>query len=131
MSMSQAAKDLYDSIKINRTQLNDDVGSGIFSATVETVKPLSIRIDARKLVTEDFIALSPMCVRAEFDNYRETYLKEGGAGDAEFASHSHKFHVGLWRGLKVGDQVLVIMSSDKQTYYISHRIGMIFGDMAE
>lgn len=131
MSYSFYAKQILDAINVTPEKMYDVVGSGFLIGVVESVEPLLVRIDSRTVLDEDFIYLSPFCKRAEFDNYRETYLKEGGSGDAEFASHSHKFHVGLWRGLRVGDELIITMSSDKQKYLANYRINMVFGDMAE
>lgn len=103
MSMSQQAYRAMNAI----STINNNVSRGgdIVGGTVVSVSPLSINVEGRLTVTDDFIVLSPFCMRAESDG------------------------VGLWRGLQVGDEVTMIVNADRQQYYVSHRLGMVFGDM--
>lgn len=120
MSMAQQAYRTMNAISAVNGNSNVSRGGDIVGGTVVSVSPLSINVEGRLTVTDDFIVLSPFCIRAEFENYTPT---------EEEQSHTHKFRVGLWRGLQVGDEVTMIVSADRQQYYVSHRIGMVFGDM--
>lgn len=112
-------------------QLLSNVGSGIIFGTVLNPNPITIQVDGRKAIPHNLIVLSPFCIRAEFDNFIPTYKRGGGSGETAYEAHDHDFHVGLWRGLAAGDKVIMVMSSDKQQYYVLHRLDMIFGDMGE
>jgi hypothetical protein len=143
MSLNAAAKRIIDSIGKPANRLVEEIGAGIVYGIVTSVAPLKIQIEGTsKEIFEDFIVLSPFCPipkkaagepfcdeAAEFDNYVETYEKSGGSGYPAYASHSHKFHVGLWRSLQVGDKLCMFMDSAKQVYVALWRVDMVFGDM--
>lgn len=132
MSIQQEASKLLDimsSVTPTVDALNTAIGSGIVFGIVTSIDPLTVFVDNRKTVPASLIILSPFCIRAEFDNFIPTEKRGGGTGEAAYEEHDHDFHVGLWRGLQIGDRLAMVMSSDKQQYYALHRIGMIFGDM--
>ena len=60
---------------------------------VESVSPLSIRLNARDLVTENFLILTD-AVRdysVDISVSHQTENRAGGSGDPSFASHYHDY----------------------------------------
>lgn len=113
------------------------------------LKPLIIQVGTVNL-TENFLMLSPFCVETKI-NLNHTHQTSGstkstslgshthnvtinssvyGSSSVDLGSHSHGVElesanglgvVTLWRGLKVGDNVLMLKGANGQKYYVLQR----------
>lgn len=102
--------------------------------TVKTIAPLSIQVDVKLLLTEEFLILSPLCKIKTVDlNHAHTY--SGSTGSAGDPSHSHSYTgnagingpgtlgiVTLWGDLIIGDNVIMLKSNGGQKYYVLQRL---------
>ena len=95
---------------------------------VETVSPLSIRLNARDLVTEDFLILTDLVRDHSVDITvsHQTENRAGGSGDPSFASHNHDYKgrkkITVHNGLAVGEIVIMIRQSGGQQYCVLSRV---------
>lgn len=95
---------------------------------VETVSPLSIRLNARDLVTEDFLILTDLVRDHSVDITvsHQTENRAGGSGDPSFASHNHDYKgrkkIIVHNGLAVGEIVIMIRQSGGQQYCVLSRV---------
>lgn len=118
----------------------------IVLGVVTSIKPLKVKIENREL-TESFLILGALCketrIKADaFTILEHTHKVAKGATEASnvsgvetgTGSHSHVIpatttepakpiptEVLLWRGLKVGDKVLMLKVGRGQKYYILQR----------
>ena len=95
---------------------------------VETVAPISIRIEQKETVTEEFLILTD-AVR-DFDVDIEvlhiTENRAGGSGDPAFASHNHDYtgrkKIRVYNSLHVGEQVILLRQAGGQEYVVLSRV---------
>lgn len=94
---------------------------------VETVNPLSIRLDQKETLTEDFLILTDLVRDYDVDitvNHT-TENKSGGSGDAQFESHNHAYsgrkRITVHNGLAVGESVILIQQSGGQEFIVLSR----------
>lgn len=94
---------------------------------VETVNPLSIRIDQKETLTEDFLILTDLVRDFDVDitvNHT-TENRAGGSGDAEYESHNHAYNgrkrITIHNGLKPGESVILIQQSGGQEFIVLSR----------
>lgn len=117
--------------------------------TVLKTNPLIIQVGTMNL-TENFLMLSPFCVETKID-LNHTHEISGSTkstdlgshlhsvtisgtnyatSEANLGSHSHEIELNsanglgiitLWRGLKVGDNVLMLKGANGQKYYVLQR----------
>lgn len=129
----------------NRKALNGDFVMG----TVVNLNPLIIQVGTINL-TENFLMLSPFCIETKI-NLSHSHEMTGSTkstslgshmhsvtisntnyatSEADLGSHSHDVEiqsanglgiVTLWRGLKVGDDVLMLRGANGQKYYVLQR----------
>ena len=108
---------------------------------VTSVKPLKVKVETREL-TESFLIVGALCKEThiytpyikKMDHYH--VIPETTTQSAGDISHSHvvsgqdtspasphdaNFDIMLWRGLKVGDKVLMLKVGKGQKYYIIQR----------
>ena len=95
---------------------------------VETVNPLSIRIEQKESVPEEFLILTDAVRDYEVDievNH-VTENRAGGSGDAEFASHNHGYSgrkkIKVYNSLHVGEQVILIQQAGGQEFIVLSRV---------
>lgn len=95
---------------------------------VETVSPLSVRIDQKDIILEDFLALTDAVRDYDVDigvNHT-TENRSGGGGDAEFASHNHDYtgrkKIHIYNNLHVGEAVYLLRQTGGQSYLILSRV---------
>lgn len=95
---------------------------------VETVNPLSIRLDQKETLTEDFLILTDLVRDYDVDitvNHT-TENKSGGSGDAQFESHNHAYsgrkRITVHNGLSVGESVILIQQSGGQEFIVLSRL---------
>lgn len=90
MSVNQSVKKIMDAIP--KTSLSPPHMYG----TVTTTSPLSVSIDNRLTIPQQFLKLSVLC--------RQT---------------------SLWRGLQSGDKVIMLNDPNGKNYYVMERVGMV------
>ena len=113
----------------------------IVMGEVTSVNPLKVKIEGREL-TQSFLILSALCKETHIytDNVKKLdhrhVIPSTSTGSSGTDSHSHtvsskttdpatpqdaQYDIMLWRGLKVGDTVLMLKVSRGQKYYILQR----------
>ena len=102
--------------------------SGIVFGTVETINPLTIRVD-QKLVLESENLLLTSGVMDYYTEMTVDHLtdnRDGGSGEGAFDSHNHavtgKKVFLVHNGLKVDDQVLMLKNQGGQLYVVLDRV---------
>lgn len=126
--------------KAGETPQNEVVD--IVMGLVTSVSPLKVRVENREL-TESFLILGALCKETHIytdyikkhDHYHVIPAAATGMGGTEGA-HSHQisvrntdpatphgdnYDIMLWRGLRVGDRVLMLKVGRGQKYYIMQR----------
>lgn len=95
---------------------------------VESINPLSIRIEQKESVPEEFLILTDAVRDYEVDievNH-VTENRAGGSGDAEFASHNHGYvgrkKIKVYNSLHVGEQVILIQQAGGQEFIVLSRV---------
>lgn len=95
---------------------------------VETVAPLSIRIDQKDILTEEFLILTDLVrdFSVDITVNHTTENRAGGGGDAEFASHNHDYtgrkKIIVHNGLSVGESVILIQQAGGQEFIVLSRL---------
>lgn len=95
---------------------------------VETVDPLSIRIDQKDILTEDFLILTDLVrdFSVDITVSHTTENRAGGGGYAEFASHNHDYtgrkKIIVHNGLSVGESVILIQQAGGQEFIVLSRL---------
>ena len=95
---------------------------------VETVAPLSIRIDQKDILTEEFLILTDLVrdFNVDITVSHTTENRAGGGGDAEFASHNHDYtgrkKIIVHNGLSVGESVILIQQAGGQEFIVLSRL---------
>ena len=106
---------------------------------VTSIKPLKVKVENREL-TESFLILGALCKETHIytdyikkhDHYHVIPTTTTQSADAHTHSisardtdpvkpHGDNFDIMLWRGLKVGDKVLMLKVGRGQKYYIIQR----------
>lgn len=95
---------------------------------VESINPLSIRIEQKESIPEEFLILTDSVRDYEVDievNH-VTENRAGGSGDAEFASHNHSYvgrkKIKVYNSLHVGEQVILIQQAGGQEFIVLSRV---------
>lgn len=95
---------------------------------VETIDPLSIRIEQKETITEEFLILTD-AVRdydVDIEVLHTTENRAGGSGDAAFASHNHDYtgrkKIRVYNSLHVGEQVILLRQAGGQEYLVLSRV---------
>lgn len=95
---------------------------------VESVSPLTIRVDQREIITEEFLILTDLVrdYQVDITVSHTTENRGGGGGYAEFASHSHDYtgrkKIIVHNSLAVGESVVLIRQAGGQEYIVLSRI---------
>jgi len=123
--MNAAALQLYNLFTPTDDELTQRIGSGVVYGTVLSIQPLTIETDGRIVLSENFLIVSALCKQYIRTYDTHWYPSENPPTEAPLeGDHNHKIEIEFWRGLQVGDKVNLIMSSDKQHYYVIERQGM-------
>lgn len=108
-----------------RTPQNEVVD--IVEGEVTSVSPLKVKVDNREL-TEAFLILGALCQETIIPRIVDssTYIFENphghtGVHGATSEDNCGIYKIKLWRGLKVGDKVMMIKLGRGQKYYILQR----------
>lgn len=120
---------LFESIQRAVKQAMDDSRLADYTlGRVESVSPLSIRLNARDLVTEEFLILTDLVrdFNVDISVSHQTENRAGGSGDPSFASHNHDYKgrkkITVHNGLSVGEVVIMIRQSGGQQYCVLSRV---------
>lgn len=95
---------------------------------VETIAPLSIRIDQKDILTEEFLILTDLVrdFSVDITVSHTTENRAGGGGYAEFASHNHDYtgrkKIIVHNGLSVGESVILIQQAGGQEFIVLSRL---------
>lgn len=95
---------------------------------VESVSPLSIRIDQKDIVSEEFLILTDLVrdYQVDITVSHTTEDRSGGGGYAEFASHNHDYtgrkKIIVHNGLSVGESVILIQQAGGQEFIVLSRL---------
>ena len=108
-----------------RTPQNEVVD--IVEGEVTSVSPLKVKVDNREL-TEAFLILGALCQETIITRTADsgTYIFENphghtGVHGATSEDNCGIYQIKLWRGLKVGDNVMMIKLARGQKYYVLQR----------
>lgn len=108
--------------------------TGVCFGTVTSAAPLKIQVDQKKTLTEaqliltnnvrDFaVEMTTMVGKSESPHFTEE--ESGGAGDASFAAHKHKYEGRKkWKvhlALKSGEKVILLRCDGGQKYIVLDR----------
>lgn len=95
---------------------------------VETESPLSIRIEQKETVTEEFLILTD-AVRdydVDIEVLHITENRAGGSGDPAFASHNHDYtgrkKIRVYNSLHEGESVMLLRQAGGQEYVVLSRV---------
>lgn len=120
---------LFESIQRAVKQAMDDSRPADYIlGRVESVSPLSIRLNARDLVTEEFLILTDLVrdFNVDISVSHQTENRAGGSGDPSFASHNHDYkgrkRITVHNGLSVGEVVIMIRQRGGQQYCVLSRV---------
>lgn len=95
---------------------------------VETIAPLSIRIDQKDILTEEFLILTDLVrdFSVDITVSHTTENRAGGGGYAEFASHNHDYtgrkKIIVHNGLSVGESVILVQQAGGQEFIVLSRL---------
>lgn len=94
---------------------------------VESVNPLTIRIEQKELLTEEFLILTDL-VRdydVDIEVLHTTENRTGGSGDAEFASHNHVYSgrkkIRVYNALQPEESVILVQQAGGQEFIVLSR----------
>lgn len=89
---------------------------------VTSVKPLKVKVENREL-TESFLILGALCKETHIytDNIKKHDHYHSIPDGATSSPLGDDFDIMLWRGLRVGDKVLMLKVGRGQKYYILQR----------
>jgi len=125
---------------IPKTTLTDLVWGNVMA-----ISPLKIQVqnEPKLLLTEAFLILSPMCIAKTFaipewntnmeEAHTNQYQDDNGSGIATKTTqagiaHQHSISqhtVTVWRGLQVGDTVIMLRVAGGNKYYVLQREGAL------
>lgn len=102
----------------------------IVYGTVQSIEPLVIALDKdpKMRLTETFLYLSPLCLEKWFtipDWHTNNDGSHGGhvGGDGTHINTIPEHRVMVWRGLQVGDRVVMLRCASGGMYYVLQREG--------
>ena len=95
---------------------------------VESTSPLTIRIDQKDIVTEEFLILTDLVrdYSVDITVSHTTENRAGGGGYAEFAGHNHDYtgrkKIIVHNGLSVGESVILVQQAGGQEFIVLSRL---------
>lgn len=104
-----------------RTPQNEIVD--IVTGLVTSVSPLKVKVENREL-TETFLILGALCKETHiYTDYiiKHEHIHQTPHPGATGGPTGNDFDIMLWRGLRVGDKVLMLKVGRGQKYYIIQR----------
>lgn len=98
--------------------------------TVKSISPLTINIDQKFTIPEEFLVLTKNVKDYEVELSLDDWFtenKSGGSGESAFSSHNHevkgKKKVTIHNALKVGDKVILLREQGGQKYIVLDKVG--------
>lgn len=95
---------------------------------VKTISPLSIQIEQKDIITEEFLILTD-AVRdydVDIEVSHTTENAAGGSGDAQYESHNHGYKgrkkIRVYNGLKTGESVIMLRQAGGQEFCVLSRV---------
>lgn len=102
--------------------------SNYILGVVESTTPLSIRIEQKESITEEFLILTD-AVRdydVDIEVLHTTENRAGGSGDPAFESHNHDYRgrkkIRVYNSLHIGEQVILLRQAGGQEYLVLSRV---------
>ncbi len=95
---------------------------------VQTISPLSIQIEQKDIISEEFLVLTDAVKDYEVDIEvsHTTETAAGGQNYAEYESHSHGYkgrkRIKVYNSLKVGEAVILLRQSGGQEFCVISRV---------
>lgn len=113
---------------MTRTTISATQPSNWLFGDVITVSPLSIQIEQRDILPENFFFLTN-AVKDHWVDIQVNHVSEkraGGSGEPAYASHDHDYigrkKIMIYNGLKVGERVILIQKAGGQEYIVLDRV---------
>lgn len=95
---------------------------------VKTISPLSVQIEQKDIITEEFLILTD-AVRdydVDIEVSHTTENAAGGSGDAQYESHNHGYKgrkkIRVYNGLKAGESVIMLRQAGGQEFCVLSRV---------
>lgn len=85
---------------------------------VTSVTPLKVKVESREL-TESFLILGALCKETHI--YTDYIIKHNHHHSDPTGPSGEDYDIMLWRGLRIGDKVLMLKVGRGQKYYIIQR----------
>ncbi len=91
------------------------------------VGPLTIRVEQKDIVSEEFLELTDAVrdYNVDIEVSHTTENRSGGSGYAEFASHNHDYkgrkRITVYNGLHVGETVILLRQAGGQSFLVVSR----------
>ena len=129
--MSKVNKVDFTKLLRKTVELPDSAFTGVEIAKVLSVNPISIGCYGQT-ITSNFIYTTPFCEIFETEIFKHTHkyddhdTGEGAGGSRSNIDTSEELKkVTVWRGLKIGDDVLVIRTNESQKYILLCRVNKL------
>lgn len=120
---------LYEAIQQTVAQTVNGMRMGDYClGTVEAESPVSIRINQRDVLTEEFLIFTDAVRDYEVDIEvsHVTENRAGGTGEPAFASHNHDYKgrkkIRVYNSLHTGEVVILLRQKGGQQYCVLSRI---------
>lgn len=91
------------------------------------INPLTIQLEQKDIVTEEFLELTDAVrdYNVDIEVKHTTENRAGGGGDAEFASHNHDYlgrkRITVYNSLHVGETVILLRQAGGQSFLVVSR----------
>ncbi len=120
---------LYEAVQAAISQTVNGMRMGDYVlGTVEGTSPVSIRINQRDLITEEFLIFTDAVRDYDVDIgvAHTTENRAGGSGDPAFESHNHDYtgrkKIHVYNALHAGEVVILLRQQGGQQYCVLSRI---------
>ncbi len=120
---------LYEAMQAAISQTVNGMRMGDYIlGTVEGTSPVSIRINQRDLITEEFLIFTDAVRDYDVDIgvSHTTENRAGGTGDPAFESHNHDYtgrkKIHVYNALSAGEVVILLRQQGGQQYCVLSRI---------
>ncbi len=120
---------LYEAVQAAISQTVNGMRMGDYVlGTVEGTSPVSIRINQRDLITEEFLIFTDAVRDYDVDIgvAHTTENRAGGSGDPAFESHNHDYtgrkKIHVYNALRAGEVVILLRQQGGQQYCVLSRI---------
>lgn len=123
--MNTGARLVHTLRKLTKTSSKSAEYTDVLYADVISVSPLTVKIDEKNVITSDMLVLGALCkqtiIKIPFPQKGEIRHKHQAIHNGMHNTTMEMPEIELWRGLNVGDTVILIRFSQGQKYYIMQR----------